>query len=721
MPDDSLLDISTTIENAVAPEMTESIHKHRSLEGLEGEIISGRYQIIRRIGRGGMGVVYVAQQTNLNRDVCIKVLNPALIDDADAVARFEREAKGLSRLQHPNIVTIFDYGRDDDLTYIVMEYAQGITLNKYLKANAPLSIDIFLPIAVQILKGIGEAHKMGLIHRDIKPANIILSELEGEQNFVKILDFGLAKLVQGQDELTKEQQLVGSASYMSPEQITNGHSDTRTDVYSLGVMFYLMLSGQKPFTGTDNAVLYQHVNELPKLLHSCIDESQNIPETLCEVIDQCLNKDPDKRPQTATDLLTAISYALDAPQLRAGYSSMTMTAVDPQKPSNNELSPHLNLDDISEITETSAPSSPSSVSAPSLPVREAVSTYKHTDADLISTSDNPSVSLHYVSQMSPRQIRDRRVLLILLVGITTAVAILAGIIVNYLTGNPSSSERELISTNNATLITASDFQALDEYIKKNDFSEAENFIKNLEKKSNANTTENNSRLSEYKAVIANGKLLQIAQNAMKSKDCQTAQKTYQDILINDPDYKKAQTGKIEAEICILMNEAAAEEKKYNYDKAIDIYNKIINIKNNDINKDNQTLAKNYKIKLENYPKAVFPCNIGDKPCDATDRKGINLYNSNNELISGSLAEQITLEPGNYIIRVEKEGFEPWESEYELKETLLPSGVPTEGVSIILKPKKKPKESSSGGGSNSGSGTNILGGKMHTTPRGGRRR
>lgn len=720
MSDESLLDITTTVEDAIVlPEDLDNAHKHRSLEGLEGEIISGRYQIIRRIGRGGMGVVYVAKQTNLNRDVCIKVLNPALIDDSDAVGRFEREAKGLSSLQHPNVVTIFDYGRDDDLTYIVMEYAQGITLSKYLKKHAPLSMEVFLPIAVQILKGIGEAHKMGLIHRDIKPANIILSELEGEQNFVKILDFGLAKLLQGQDELTKEQQLVGSASYMAPEQITDGHSDTRTDVYSLGVMFYFMLAGQKPFTGNDNAILYQHVNELPKLLHSCIDESQNVPESLCEVIDQCLNKDPDKRPQTATELLTAISYALDAPQLRAGYSSMTMSAVEPPKHSN-ELSPHLNLDDSSEISQPSEPSAPSTLSAPPLPSNEGVSTSKHTDADQVTTSDNSCVSLHYVSQMSPRQIRDRRTLLFLLVGIITAIAILAGIIVNHFTNNSSNSDNDLIATKSTNSIPPSDFQSIEDYLNNNDLINAEIFIKDLEDHyEKVITNVDREKLTDYKKRLKLGVLFQTAQNAMNG-DCSTAQKTYQDILNIDPNNPKAKIGKKEAEICILMQKAVEEENAYHFEAALKIYDEILSDKNNDVAKSQIELAKNYKIKIENYPKVLFPCNVGNKPCDFSDRNAIKLYNSKGNLVSASLNEQITLKPDHYNIRVESDEFETWEGEYFLDDMIRPSDGIAQGIAIVLKPKKKVRENTGGGGS-SGSDTGFVGGKMHTNNRGGRRK
>lgn len=341
--------------------------RHHNVEELEGEKISDRYLVLRRVGKGGMGVVYLAQQTNLNRDVCIKVLNPALIDDESAVVRFEREARGLSRLQHPNIVTIFDYGRDDDLAYIVMEYAQGETLSKFIKREGAMHMDVFLPIAVQILKGIGAAHKLGLIHRDIKPANIMLCELEGQPNFVKILDFGLAKLAQGQEDVTKEQQLVGSASYMAPEQILQGVSDARTDVYALGIMFYQMLAGKKPFTGpNDNIILYKHVNEQPAPLKSVLDHSQAVPDALCQVIEQALNKDPEKRPQSAIAFLDAISYSLEAPQLRMSFSSMSIGRIDLHQMSEEGETHNISSDSRPGVlgTETGDASHPTGNSRP---------------------------------------------------------------------------------------------------------------------------------------------------------------------------------------------------------------------------------------------------------------------------------------------------------------------------------------------------------------------
>ncbi|MBQ1925854.1 MAG: serine/threonine protein kinase [Proteobacteria bacterium] len=388
----------------------------RGLDDLEGEIISGRYQIVRRIGKGGMGVVYLATQTNLGRNVCIKVLNPALLDDEDAVGRFEREAKGLSRLQHPNIVTIFDYGRDGNLAYIVMEYAQGETLSKYLKAHGALTLDQFLPLAVQTLKGIGEAHKLGLIHRDIKPANIVLCELEGEKNYVKILDFGLAKLAQGGEELTKEQQLVGSASYMSPEQIISGISDTRTDVYALGVMFYLMLSGRKPFTGSnDNVILYKHVNEAPTPLKRLIDPQQGVPDALCEVIDQCLNKAPEKRPQNANDLLNALSYALDAPQLRAGFSSMSLASVEMPK---------------SEPALIPVPKEETQPQPQETPAQE---TQETTEAKTTEDNDSSMPSHPQSAYQVSTETKDRKILILTLSCVAAIIAIILVVILNKTT------------------------------------------------------------------------------------------------------------------------------------------------------------------------------------------------------------------------------------------------------------------------------------------------
>ncbi|OIP43827.1 MAG: hypothetical protein AUK47_02015 [Deltaproteobacteria bacterium CG2_30_63_29] len=299
---------------------------------LIGRTVAGRYEILSRIGRGGMGVVYLAQQSTLSRKVVIKVLAPDLVNDTNALARFEREARGLSRLQHPNIVTIFDFGRDGDLAFIAMEFVQGETLSRHLKTGGPMKMNVFAPIASQILKGIGEAHKLGLIHRDLKPTNLMLCDLEGRANFVKILDFGLAKLIQNPTEVTKEQHLVGSAAFLAPEQILNCRADARSDVYALGVLFFLMLSGHRPFKAENDAVLlYKHVNEDPPLLLDILPEGHDVPDGVAALIQGCLAKDPEHRPADANALLHALTGGLSSSQINVPYMTGEFAALPPQE------------------------------------------------------------------------------------------------------------------------------------------------------------------------------------------------------------------------------------------------------------------------------------------------------------------------------------------------------------------------------------------------------
>ena len=523
---------------------------HRGLEDLEGEVISGRYRIIRRIGKGGMGVVYLATQANLGREVCIKVLNPALLDDEDAVGRFEREAKGLSRLQHPNIVTIFDYGRDGDLAYIVMEYAKGETLSKYLKKHGALTLDEFLPIAVQTLKGIGEAHKLGLIHRDIKPANLMLCELEGEQNYVKILDFGLAKLAQGQEDLTKDQQLVGSASYMAPEQILSGVSDPRTDVYALGVMFYLMLTGKKPFVGAnDNAILYQHVNSTPAPVGTLLKPEQGVPDTLCQVIDQTLSKDPTKRPQTANDLLNAISYALDAPQIRAGYSSMSMARVDLQKSSDDAETHSMSQPQMPQVG--AAPAAAPAPPAPQPAVAQALQTAGDISAVIVKNSDGSStllplaVSGEYSASFTRKRSKDRKMLIIALI---VAVAILAVIVVIVVRAAAHATKTQPVA--DQTIQKDNDlapiYQKIEDSLAGGMWQDAEDLIESTKDLAPQNSSEHVIRIAGYKKQIEVGRQLSEARKAFDGGDYAGAVEHYQAVLDRDPEQADALQGMQEA-------------------------------------------------------------------------------------------------------------------------------------------------------------------------------
>ncbi len=286
--------------------MTTSNERPQQKDPLIGTVFAGRYMVESRLGRGGMGVVYKASQTNANRKVVLKVLAPDWIGDPEALARFEREARGLSALQHPNIVAIHDYGSFDGRAYIVMEYVAGETLERFVKRKGRLTVADFVPIAAQVLKGLGEAHSRGIIHRDIKPANLMLCERQGRANYVKILDFGLAKLVSGSSDITK-QNVLGTPTCLSPEQIKGEKLDQRVDVYAVGILFYYMLAGVMPFAAENDAsILYKHVHEEPAPLADQLPEGHQVPEGVVELIERCLRKSPSKRPRDANEVVEGL-------------------------------------------------------------------------------------------------------------------------------------------------------------------------------------------------------------------------------------------------------------------------------------------------------------------------------------------------------------------------------------------------------------------------------
>ena len=273
---------------------------------LLGTTFARRYLIERRLGRGGMGVVYQATQVDLGRPVVLKVLAPDWLGDAEALARFEREARGLSSLQHPNIVTIHDFGKVDGRAFIVMEYVAGETLDRFVRRKGHLTLADFVPIAAQVLKGLGEAHSRGIIHRDIKPANIMLCERQGRANYVKILDFGLAKLVSGSSDITK-QNVLGTPTCLSPEQILGEKVDQRVDVYAVGILFYFMLTGVMPFhADNDASILYKHVHEKPQPIHDLLPPDHGVPEGVLELISRCLEKSREKRPRDANEVVEGL-------------------------------------------------------------------------------------------------------------------------------------------------------------------------------------------------------------------------------------------------------------------------------------------------------------------------------------------------------------------------------------------------------------------------------
>ncbi|MFO0632714.1 MAG: serine/threonine-protein kinase [Nannocystaceae bacterium] len=277
---------------ATAPRVPES-----SSDPLIGQTLGGKYAVVRLIGRGGVGLVYLARHAE--RDVVVKVLSPHWADDAEALARFDREAKRLAGLHHPNVVEMLDFGRDGDRAYLVMEYLRGELLSDFVSRKRRLSLEEFVPIAAQILKGIGHAHSREVMVRDVKPANIMLCERKGRANFVKILDFGLAKLLRGEQAITEE-HVMGTVGYLAPEAIRGEPLDLRVDVYAIGVLFYYMLAGRLPFEGESNAaVFYKTIHEPPRPLGEVVGAGAALPPGLIELVHQCLEKDREQRPADA--------------------------------------------------------------------------------------------------------------------------------------------------------------------------------------------------------------------------------------------------------------------------------------------------------------------------------------------------------------------------------------------------------------------------------------
>jgi serine/threonine protein kinase len=248
-----------------------------------------------------MGKVYKARHLSLERTVCLKMLKPALLEDPTLVGRFEREAKAASRLNHPNVIQVIDFGRTDDGgLYIAMEYVNGKDLRTVLRDEWPLDESRLCNIIAQVLSALGEAHAHNVIHRDLKPENIMVEPRHGEPDFVKVLDFGIAKILDSElPGLTRADVVCGTPQYMAPEQATGSSLDNRCDLYAVGVILYQLATGQLPFDGPNSMdVLNKHVNEQP-IPPRQRAKSAPISEAMEKLILRALQKDPFDRPQTA--------------------------------------------------------------------------------------------------------------------------------------------------------------------------------------------------------------------------------------------------------------------------------------------------------------------------------------------------------------------------------------------------------------------------------------
>ena len=273
---------------------------------LEGRLIGNRYEILEKIGNGGMATVYKARCHVLNRNVAVKVLKEEFTTDAEFVKRFNIEAQSAASLSHPNIVSIYDVGNEGDIYYIVMELVQGKTLKEIITDEGILPWKWTVNIAIQIASALEVAHRHNIVHRDIKPHNIIITE----DGTAKVTDFGIAKAVSN-STITSFGATIGSVHYFSPEQARGGYTDAKSDLYSLGVVMYEMLTGKVPFDAdTPVSVALKHMQEVPvepKTLNPTIPDSVN------KIIIKAMQKEPSLRYISATEMLTDLKESIKNP------------------------------------------------------------------------------------------------------------------------------------------------------------------------------------------------------------------------------------------------------------------------------------------------------------------------------------------------------------------------------------------------------------------------
>ncbi|WP_406426512.1 Stk1 family PASTA domain-containing Ser/Thr kinase [Streptomyces sp. NBC_01589] len=281
-----------------------------------GQLLDGRYRVDARIAVGGMATVYRAMDTRLDRVLALKVMHPALATDASFVERFIREAKSVARLAHPNVVAVFDQGAQGPYVYLAMEYVAGCTLRDVLRERGALQPRAALDILEPVLAALGAAHRAGFVHRDMKPENVLI----GDDGRVKVADFGLVRTVGSETNTTGT--VLGTVSYLAPEQIEHGTADTRTDVYACGVVLYEMLTGAKPHTGESPAqVIYQHLNEDVPTPSAVVP---GLATELDELVASATARNPGARPFDAVALLAESRTA------RAALTDNQLDAVPPQ-------------------------------------------------------------------------------------------------------------------------------------------------------------------------------------------------------------------------------------------------------------------------------------------------------------------------------------------------------------------------------------------------------
>jgi len=274
------------------------------MSDLVGQVVADRYHVVKKLGEGGMGQVYLAEHVKMGRRSAIKVMNPSMVHDPDAVARFNREASNASRITHPNVCAIYDFGETPEgLIYLAMEYIEGEALTDLLEREGALKVPRAVHIFRQVADALQAAHDLGIVHRDLKPDNIMLTKNKGGADVVKVVDFGIAKAVSGDEsgqKVTKTGLVVGTPEFMSPEQLSGDKLDGRSDLYSLALVFYKMLAGELPFKAdTVQETMIKRLTDEPAKL-AMTRPDLPFPAGLQEVLDNALARTPVDRYQTVT-------------------------------------------------------------------------------------------------------------------------------------------------------------------------------------------------------------------------------------------------------------------------------------------------------------------------------------------------------------------------------------------------------------------------------------